>query len=591
MKVAKFLTQTSFIVLLTLPVVAQSWSQVDLKKLNRLVQSNDNQNKAQKDKSAQVFRLGRDFIEDGKWEDAEKALREFLRDYPNHKNTDAALYWLAFANKKQAHYQEVEKYLQQLAQSYPQSNWRDDAQALWLEIAPALTRNESVARAASAPRVVSVTSPLAFPSPAQALSPVAVATTIPPEFKQDALAPVPAVGVTIASGGDSWSVSPFPSTGVTGTVGISKAKGGGSAVSYWGEKGEPASEKDELKSIALQSLMQSDPDRALTYVVDILKSDKSSKYLKDTAIRLLGQYNGPKTTPYLIDLARGQYDVKLRRNAIFWLGQSKDDKVSDVLEELVTKSTDTEIAKAALFALSQRRDTRSRTFLYGIASGGQYKLLQNDAILRLGMWGDESAVEDLVKIYEASSELEIKKRVIQSLSQQSNPRARTKLLEIARSNGNDELRLQAVRFLSFRSDDGSLDELLKIYDNEKNVSVRKQILIGLAQNSSPKVTEKIRDVALNEKDTSVRLQAIFWLGQRGADNMNELIKLYDADSNEQVKSQIISSLSQSKSKAALQKLMQIAKNDASVNLRKRALMYIGQSRDPEATKFIEEILK
>jgi len=37
--------------------------------------------------------------------------------------------------------------------------------------------------------------------------------------------------------------------------------------------------------------------------------------------------------------------------------------------------------------------------------------------------------------------------------------------------------------------------------------------------------------------------------------------------------------------------MQIAKSDASVEMRKKAIFWLGQSRDPEAVKFIEEILK
>jgi len=41
----------------------------------------------------------------------------------------------------------------------------------------------------------------------------------------------------------------------------------------------------------------------------------------------------------------------------------------------------------------------------------------------------------------------------------------------------------------------------------------------------------------------------------------------------------------------LQKLMSIARNDPSVELRKMAVNYLGQSKDPEALKFLEELLK
>jgi HEAT repeat protein len=47
----------------------------------------------------------------------------------------------------------------------------------------------------------------------------------------------------------------------------------------------------------------------------------------------------------------------------------------------------------------------------------------------------------------------------------------------------------------------------------------------------------------------------------------------------------------SKQKSAVHKLMNIAKNDPSVELRKLAVRYLGESKDPEALKFLEELLK
>jgi len=47
----------------------------------------------------------------------------------------------------------------------------------------------------------------------------------------------------------------------------------------------------------------------------------------------------------------------------------------------------------------------------------------------------------------------------------------------------------------------------------------------------------------------------------------------------------------SKQKSAVRKLMAIAKNDPSVELRKAAVRYLGDSKDPEALKFLEELLK
>ena len=73
--------------------------------------------------------------------------------------------------------------------------------------------------------------------------------------------------------------------------------------------------------------------------------------------------------------------------------------------------------------------------------------------------------------------------------------------------------------------------------------------------------------------------------------MQTLVQLYDSESDAAIKDQLIFAFSQSNKKAALTKLMQIAKNDSSTEMRKKAVFWLGQSKDPEARKLIEEILK
>ena len=50
-------------------------------------------------------------------------------------------------------------------------------------------------------------------------------------------------------------------------------------------------------------------------------------------------------------------------------------------------------------------------------------------------------------------------------------------------------------------------------------------------------------------------------------------------------------LGESKQKAALRKLMEVARADASVEMRKQAVRLLGESKDPEALKFVEDLLK
>src|SRR5262249_58421041 len=102
----------------------------ELGKLNRFIQSSN-----AKDEAMKVFRQGRDQIEDENWSGAASTFNSFVADYPKHKDVDAALYWMAFALKKQGKFTEADRQLERLGREHPRSNWLDDARAMRVEIA------------------------------------------------------------------------------------------------------------------------------------------------------------------------------------------------------------------------------------------------------------------------------------------------------------------------------------------------------------------------------------------------------------------------------------------------------------------------
>src|SRR4029453_3269784 len=63
----------------------------ELGKLNRFLQGAN-----AKDDAMKIFREGRDQIEEENWNGAAAKFISFIKSYPNHKDVDAALYWMAF---------------------------------------------------------------------------------------------------------------------------------------------------------------------------------------------------------------------------------------------------------------------------------------------------------------------------------------------------------------------------------------------------------------------------------------------------------------------------------------------------------------
>src|ERR1041385_7803426 len=96
----------------------------DLAKLNRFVQTKGNT------AAMQIFREGRDFIEAQNWQKAAEKFNDFINGYPKDKDLDAALYWYGYALQKQCRNDDAAVPLLKLINRFPNSSWRQEAQAL-----------------------------------------------------------------------------------------------------------------------------------------------------------------------------------------------------------------------------------------------------------------------------------------------------------------------------------------------------------------------------------------------------------------------------------------------------------------------------
>ena len=97
--------------------------------------------------AAELFRQGRDAIDDQNWKSAQELLGDYIQRYPKEPRVDSALYYRAFALKKLGRLKEAEAVLQQLQDAYPQSGWRDDAQAMRAELLAGLGQPNADERA------------------------------------------------------------------------------------------------------------------------------------------------------------------------------------------------------------------------------------------------------------------------------------------------------------------------------------------------------------------------------------------------------------------------------------------------------------
>ena len=349
---------------------------------------------------------------------------------------------------------------------------------------------------------------------------------------------------------------------------------------------------DETKAVALQSLFLGNPEQGAVQAVNILRNPNASRHLKEMAITLMGQHAPAQSREMLTDIARNGTDPHLRKTAIFWLGQTDDESVLDLLTQLAS-SPDEEVSKAAIFGITQHHSPRADALLADMARSGASRRQREEAIFWISQRDNPGNDELLTQIFESDKDPQIRKRVIFALTQRHTEAARAKLFEIARTATDKEAREEAIFWVGQRGGDQAAAELIRLLDAERDTQVRKKIVFSLSQMNNQSARAKLMEMARGSDDAEVRGETIFWLAQTGGNGaVDMLIQLYDAEKTPEVKKKIIFSLTQARDKkAALHKLMAIAKSDPSPEARKEAVFWLGQSRDPEAIKFIEDILK
>src|SRR5688572_15972274 len=521
-KLISISSMAALLVLLTL-----SFTTMAQQRRNFQSQSANTRAAAQTDATS-VFRSARDLITDGEWARAQAKFSEYVSSYPNEKNLDAALYWLAYAEHKLAKFDDARKTIDRLLEKFPNSNWRDDARVLLAQIPGAYATNYdevlTMVRPGNAPVTIRRTEPDVFYGQ---VAPGAIP-----------IRPVRGQGLGVGVGGApvAWSVDEF---------------------------GQPGNEDDpcEFKIVVLQALFQTDVQRGTVAASEWLKPGSTQTVrCKSAALTLLGRHGGKAVTPVILGLARSETDVKLRARAISTLGASNDDSVIDPLREFALNSTDNTIVEASLYALSRHTNERVVGVLADIATSGKTTAQRKIAIASIAGRAGEPAVDALFRIYDADQSVEIRKAVIVGFANRRSERAGEKLFEIARTSDNIELRKAAISNIPRRGGDKAIDFLISLYDAEKNEELKDQILNSFSAGA-----------------TLVSPRALTGTGDTYVSSIGQNVYTMRTPVTE---------------KKVIRKLIDIAKDPReAMARRKRAIGWLSRSNDSDVQRFLEALLR
>lgn len=178
-----------------------------------------------------------------------------------------------------------------------------------------------------------------------------------------------------------------------------------------GQPVSPAQEtNDDLKLMAINSLMNADAERAIPLVEGILKGN-SAPNVKDRALFVLSQNKSPRAEQALTDYAKGGGNPDLQLRAIQYVGMSGTKDAQQQLAGIYGASSDTRVKSAVLQALTMARASDA---LMNIAKTEKNTSLRDTAIRELSV-NKNVAVEALAELYGAS-DASAKREIVNGLA-------------------------------------------------------------------------------------------------------------------------------------------------------------------------------
>jgi HEAT repeat protein len=278
-----------------------------------------------------------------------------------------------------------------------------------------------------------------------------------------------------------------------------------------GHPSPPETEGDEdLQLMALNGLLNADPERALPLLEKFLSGTNKSSKLRERALFVLSQSDSPRAREIVVRIARGQQSPDMQEAAIRYLGLFGGDASKQALTDLYASSSDMSVKKAVLqsFMVSGQKAR-----VLAAARGEKSEELRKTAIHLLGVMG---AQPELWEMYQAEPSVEVKKSILHAMFVGGGSE---RLTDVARNEKDPELRKAAIHSLGVMGDRTG-PVLLSIYASDPDREIRQQILHALFVQGNVKA---LIQTARTEKDPELRKQAVSHLSHMGSKEATDFL--------------------------------------------------------------------
>ena len=214
------------------------------------------------------------------------------------------------------------------------------------------------------------------------------------------------------------------------------------------QAGQPVSpngeSNDDLKMLAMNALLNSDPEQAVPLMEKVLRGNNTPK-LKDRALFVLSQSRSPKAQQLLGEAAKGNFNPDLQIRALRYIATSGGSENRATLYSIYTSSNDVAVKRAIIGYFVMSKFTGANDPLVSIAKTEKNPELRKDAIQKMGIVRTAETGDLLISLYGSETEPDIKRQVVNALFIQDNAKA---LVDLARKETNPAMKQELVQRLS-----------------------------------------------------------------------------------------------------------------------------------------------
>lgn len=198
-----------------------------------------------------------------------------------------------------------------------------------------------------------------------------------------------------------------------------------------------------------------------------------------------------------------------------WLTGVPAQSSLDELRELATSNGNGHLTDSAIFAIAQHDDAMADTILNQLAAVNQPERIREKVAFWLGESRGASGVRTLHQMLRNDPSDQVRDKVVFALSISKQPEGTEALIQAAKSDSSPHVRGQAIFWVAQKAGKQASATIVNAIQNDPDTEVKKKAVFALSQLPKDDGIPKLIDVARTQKNPEVRKQAFFWLGQSG----------------------------------------------------------------------------